>query len=231
MNFPEECKDDRDNLLTLFYENLGFPISTVRQGAAASIANMIRVYGPDVIPGVIERIIYGLESVSRQLPDACSGFNSLTISPETRYSYPPGPWAQLIPYARPSQPWELGDGCLYLIGDISSIPECQTHLTPLIPHIIKASQARSYSQHVVLLETVCKIVPPLAKGIGKKPFKEFLAAFFESIFYSIVSEYETSFLQKNDINSVMNIWSFDFIHYRNAKIHKRLVLGNCACSS
>jgi len=41
---------------------------------------------------------------------------------------------------------------------------------------------------VVLLETLCKIVPPLAKGIGKKPFKEFLAAFFEPIFYSIESE-------------------------------------------
>ena len=77
--------------------------------------------------------------------------------------------------------------CLFLIGDIAPIPECQSHLSPLIPHIIKASQARSFSQHVIFLETLCKIVPPLAKGIGKKPFKEFLAAFFEPIFYSIVS--------------------------------------------
>lgn len=30
-----------------------------------------------------------------------------------RYSYPPGPWAQFIPYARPSQPWEFGDGYVF----------------------------------------------------------------------------------------------------------------------
>ncbi|CAL8126350.1 unnamed protein product [Orchesella dallaii] len=188
MNFPEECKPEREALMALFSENLGFPISIVRQGAAASIANTIRAYGSEVVPGIMERIVYGLESVRRQLPDACSGLTSLTISPETRYSYPPGPWAQFIPYARPSQPWEFGDGCLYLIGDISPISECQSYLSSLIPKIIKAAQARSFAQHVVLLETMCKIVPPLAKGIGKKPFKEFLALFFEPIFYSIESE-------------------------------------------
>lgn len=84
MNFPMECKPETDNLLALFYENLGFPISIVRQGAAASIANTIRAYGPDIIPGVIERIVFGLEGVIRQLPDACCGqLSSLTISPET----------------------------------------------------------------------------------------------------------------------------------------------------
>jgi len=77
--------------------------------------------------------------------------------------------------------------CLYLIGDISQIPECQGKLPELIREILAASQFRSYSQHVVLLETICKVLPWLVKGIGKKPFKEYLTPFFELIFYSIVS--------------------------------------------
>lgn len=84
MNFPMECKPEVENLLPLFYENLGFPISIVRQGAAASVANTIRAYGMDIIPSIIERILFGLENVNRQLPDLCCGqMSALTISPET----------------------------------------------------------------------------------------------------------------------------------------------------
>lgn len=87
MNFPEECTNERENLLALFYENLGFPISVVRQGASASITNAIRAYGSEIVPGVFERILFGLDGVNRQLPDACCGLASLTISPETVISF------------------------------------------------------------------------------------------------------------------------------------------------
>jgi len=81
--------------------------------------------------------------------------------------------------------------CMHLIGDISELPLCQQELSPLVPKIVEAVGLRNYPQHVTLLETTCKIIPLLAKGIGKKPFKEYLSSVFEPIFYSLVLAYNS----------------------------------------
>jgi hypothetical protein len=51
----------------------------------------------------------------------------------------------------------------------------------------EACQYRHYTHHVVFLETVCKQLPLLAKGVGKK-FKSIVEEFLDPVFYALVSE-------------------------------------------
>jgi hypothetical protein len=44
-SFPEPAKPSIQILMEHFFKNLQDPISSVRQGAAASLANTIRAYG------------------------------------------------------------------------------------------------------------------------------------------------------------------------------------------
>jgi hypothetical protein len=76
--------------------------------------------------------------------------------------------------------------CLYLIGALAEITSCKSELSPLVPLIARAAKIKTYTEHYIILETICKILPGLAKSIGKKPFKEFLSILFEPIFCAIV---------------------------------------------
>jgi hypothetical protein len=40
----------------------------------------------------------------------------------------------------------------------------------------------------VFLETVCKQLPLIAKGVGKKVFKSSVEEFLDPVFYALVSE-------------------------------------------
>ena len=76
---------------------------------------------------------------------------------------------------------------MYLVGALAELTTSHSELPPLIPLMVKATQVRTYDEHYTLRETLCKIIPALAKGIGKRPFKEFLNPLFEPIFYTVVS--------------------------------------------
>ena len=90
-------------------------------------------------------------------------------------------------FRRPPQPWELCDGCVYLINELSSIPEACTPVDSILPSLAKSLQHKHYTSHLVLYETVCKVLPNIAKGIGKKLFKSRLHLFLDPLFYSLVS--------------------------------------------
>jgi hypothetical protein len=83
--------------------------------------------------------------------------------------------------------WSILPRCLYLIGALAELPTSHSELPPLIPLMVKATSVRDYEEHYKLHETFCKVIPSLARGIGKRPFKEFLNLLFEPIFYTIVS--------------------------------------------
>ncbi|XP_021948271.1 uncharacterized protein LOC110845996 isoform X1 [Folsomia candida] len=182
VNFPSQCQGLLESVFPLFFENLQFPISIVRQGAAAALANIIRAYGTAVLPMIMEKIIAGLDGIENQSSETSVNVDLQVFNPQLKYAYSP------CHEANPPQPWEVGDGFMYLIGDISQISECQIYLPTLVPLVLKAAQHRSYSQHVVILETTCKIIPCIVNGIGKRPFKEYLQQCFEPIFYSIECE-------------------------------------------
>lgn len=81
--------------------------------------------------------------------------------------------------------------CVYLLAELSQIPEAVSSVATALPLVAEACRHRHYTQHMTFLETVCKQLPLLAKGLGKKVFKTVLEDFFEPIFYALVSYYLT----------------------------------------
>ena len=78
--------------------------------------------------------------------------------------------------------------CVYLLSEISQIPELSRSVFTALPLVGEACQYRHYTHHVVFLETVCKQLPLLAKGIGKKAFKSSVEEFLDPVFYALVRE-------------------------------------------
>lgn len=78
--------------------------------------------------------------------------------------------------------------CVYLLSEISQISELSRSVFTALPLVGEACQYRHYTHHVVFLETVCKQLPVLAKGIGKKAFKSSVEEFLDPVFYALVCE-------------------------------------------
>ncbi|KAG8330668.1 hypothetical protein J6590_057997 [Homalodisca vitripennis] len=107
-------------------------------------------------------------------------------------------------FNRPSQPWEKADGCVYLLGELSSIPEASKEVLKLLPLLANACQYQHYPQHVVLLETVCKQLPSLAKHLGVRAFKAYLDLFLDPVFRSIERQFkEKTFINKHISKSII----------------------------
>lgn len=91
-------------------------------------------------------------------------------------------------FKRESQPWERADGCLYLFALLVKDFSNNNDVVELIPLIIEASKYENYTQHAVFLETLCKQLPSIASGFGKKEFKKHLELFIDPIFTAYASD-------------------------------------------
>lgn len=210
--FPDESRAALPSLYPMFFHNLEDPIPSVRQGAASSLANVVRAYGQEALATVMEKVTTGLKCVRNQpaeterYRDMDRGQASFGVvkrlrdnDPELHSDKEMYSCGSLAPrmgrggcsdpkFRRPSQPWELADGCVYLLSEISQIPELSRPVFTALPLVGEACQYRHYTHHVVFLETVCKQLPLLAKGIGKKAFKSSVEEFLDPIFYALECE-------------------------------------------
>lgn len=206
--FPEECKSMMEQLYPLFFANLSDSIPSVRQGAAAALANIVRTYGQEPIEISMEKITQGLKGVENQKPstDKFPGLekggavfgvakhlrdNDFELhTNQTMYSC-----GSLAPkmraggcmdhqFQRPPEPWEIGDGCIYLLAELSNIPACTKKVYDALPVLADAARHRHYHHHVVFLESLAKQLPVIAKA-NKKMFKAYLELFFDPIFYAL----------------------------------------------
>ncbi|GFY50792.1 uncharacterized protein TNIN_184751 [Trichonephila inaurata madagascariensis] len=91
-------------------------------------------------------------------------------------------------FKKPSEPWELADGCVHLVAELSQINELTSQICEIIPLLHEAATYKHYTHHVCLLESLCKQLPNLCKGIGKQHFKQNLELFLNDIFYSLTCE-------------------------------------------
>ncbi|XP_067011656.1 uncharacterized protein [Anabrus simplex] len=211
--FPEESRAAMPSLYPMFFRNLEDPISSVRQGAASSLANVVRAYGQEALATVSERIVAGLKGMRTQPPES-EKYPELEKGPaqfsvvkrirdndldthSDQQMYSCGSLAPKLgrgsgctdhKFRRPPQPWEMADGCVYLLSEISQIPEATRSVMSALPLVAEACLHRHYAHHVTFLETVCKQLPVLAKGVGKKMFKSVVEEFFDSIFYALECE-------------------------------------------
>ncbi|KAL0266896.1 UNVERIFIED_CONTAM: hypothetical protein PYX00_009320 [Menopon gallinae] len=210
--FPNESKVVMDALYPMFYRNLSDPISSVRHGAASALCNVVRAYGEDALKNVKTYISDGLQNMKNQKAEA-ENFADLERGPgriacrrrprenesdlvfeRDLYgcdSYM-GRLHRLKSYdsasGREVQPWEMADGCVWLMGELSEIKEALPDIMSLVPLLREAASYHHYAHHVIFLETLCKQIPVLARNLGRKSFKMVLEDFLDAIFYSLGCE-------------------------------------------
>ncbi|CAN8031412.1 unnamed protein product [Ixodes persulcatus] len=211
--YPEESKSSLKALYPLFFDNLQDCIPSVRQGAASALGNVARAYGTEALCVLQAKVLAGLEGVKQQPKetlryeraewgnsiqtpassikaardnDPALHTNLQTYSCE---SLQPKPglctdWK----YRKPPEPWELADGCIHLVAELSQIPQASASVVQCVPTLAEAARHRHYIHHVALLETLCKQLPNIVKGVGKRAFRPLLEPFLDSIFYSLSCE-------------------------------------------
>ncbi|EDV28534.1 uncharacterized protein TRIADDRAFT_51538 [Trichoplax adhaerens] len=180
--FPEPCRPSLSELHDLFVKNLSDSIQSVRQGAAISLAKVAEVYGNDEYIVIEKTIIQGLAKMKDQPADA-KRYSSMDPSPAVysvakrirdneadlhtnRMTYSCGSLApklgkgdtenEMSKFYKQPEPWELADGCVHLIAELSRVSTFHTNISKLLPAIAEAGRYKQYSQHVFFYETICK---------------------------------------------------------------------------
>jgi len=203
-------------LLPLFYQNLEDPISSVRQGAAIAIANVVRAYGQELLPELISRIKASVDNIKNQ-PEESEKYGNLDTGPatygvakrirdndpelhENQTMYSCGSLAPRMSrgggggcsggskFRKPSEPWELADGCVHLVGELANVKECESSMGELLSVIASAYCMKHYVNHISLFETICTRISTISQVIDKRILKSELEAYFDLIFYCLESE-------------------------------------------
>ena len=208
--FPDDSKDYMANLYPLFFLNLRDPIPSVRQGAAIALTNVAKAYGAEAIPKIFETVTVGLKEVDSQ-PATADRFSSISKTPATygvvkrlhdndpslhsnQQMFSCGSLAPKMrrgggcsdhTVKRPSEPWEMTDGCISLLGEMSSVEQAHIYVINVLPLVVTAAEHKHYIQHVHLLETICRELLKIAVGLGKRLFKPHLEQFFEPVFAAL----------------------------------------------
>ncbi|KAH9503018.1 hypothetical protein Btru_072633 [Bulinus truncatus] len=211
--FPEESKSSLPALFPLFFKNLQDNIPSVRHGAAVAITNIVKAYGPAEQEIVFAKIKEGFEKIKEQ-PATTEKYGNIDMSPATygvvkylrdndmdlhtnQQMYSCGSLAPKMgrgggcmdhKFRKPPQPWELADGCVNLLAELSHIPSVSGQVSKLIPAMANACNIKNYTRYPNFLETVCKQLPNIAQGLGKRPFKMYLELFFDYIFEALESD-------------------------------------------
>lgn len=213
--FPEESRSSLGVLMPLFWTNLGDPISSVRQGAAIALANTVRAYGNTVLTDVETKVKEGLADLVNQ-PVESEKYGNLDTGPaefgvakrirdndpvlhENQQMYSCGSLAPKMgrgggggctdsKFRKPSEPWELADGCVHLVGELATIKDCEECVDSLLLAVSKCQQQKHFVNHLSLFQTICVRFGNMASVLNKKILKPRLEQFFDIIFYSLESE-------------------------------------------
>ncbi|RUS87848.1 hypothetical protein EGW08_004381 [Elysia chlorotica] len=211
--FPEESRSSLPALYPLFFNNLQDNIPSVRQGAAVAISNIVKAYDAAEHEIVFAKIKEGFEKIKDQKATS-EKYAAIDKTPATygvvkqlrdndmdlhtnQTMYSCGSLAPKMSrgggcmdhqFRKPSEPWELAEGCVHLLAELSHIPAVSGPVSKLIPTMANACSTKDYTHYHNFLETVCKQLPNLAKGLGKRPFKMYLELFLDYIFEAIDSE-------------------------------------------
>ena len=211
-SYASESEGKLDTLFNLFLTNLKDPISSVRQGAAIAIANCVRAYEDAVFDRVVNVMKQGFSGLKEQ-PVESERYRDLSNTSdfgvvkqlrdndvalhENQPMYSCGSLAPKMGrgggcsdsrFQKPSEPWELADGCVHLLAELTASAAYSTQLAKLLVPLSDSTRVRHYTMHFALLATVLKRLPAIAENLGKRQFKPFLEEFMDGIFYACESD-------------------------------------------
>lgn len=221
--FPGVYQAHIGELLPALFEVLGDFIPTARQSAAFALADLVKVFQDKVLGEVFREVkqrvllvrdqkvlpVYDDSSVPPDLYGVCQNFDVPLVPGEKETTTPYPPAINL------SQPWMRTDGCVYLIAELSQNPITHKDIIEVLQLLSEAVTCKHYSQHVQLFETVCRALPLVAKGIGKKDFKASFHLFIQMLFYSLNhANLATSRAAKECLLELVQVLGKGIVRYR-----------------
>jgi len=209
--FPEEAKEIMEKeLYELFFAHTWDNIWSVRQTTAIALGQVVQAYGDEALEKICKMIKDRIAMALIQPKDS-RRFSNLSKTSKFGVAGPRPPpdhtleeckfenqpmfsCGSLAPklkrgggcmdhgFTRAKEPWEASDGCIYVIAELASINA--EAIKPYLPqlHELARLDQTSFRHAPVLLETLFKKLPAIAKGMGKKAFKPYIEEFLEPLF-------------------------------------------------
>lgn len=82
----------------------------------------------------------------------------------------------------------MTDGFVHLLSELASLPAHRDFVRTQLPALAEVANARHFTHHVYLLESVLRCLPRIASGLGPRVFKTGLEAFLEPLAYGAESD-------------------------------------------
>ena len=168
LNYVDELDTENLNqIINLFLINLNSSLQSVRQGAAISLSNLLKAFttfeNEAKINEFLELIEKGfnesIELVNINIPETTERV-TISFKKAKRGEASCEDDIGLINLNEKSEAWHKSDGYLYIFYEISTInnKRIKTFLIKQFDSILKLLKIRSYSEHVYIMESFCKLV-------------------------------------------------------------------------
>jgi hypothetical protein len=85
-------------------------------------------------------------------------------------------------FTRPKEPWELSDGAVFLLREISKMDENLEFVKQNFESLSSLASIDHFRHSHFLKENVFKSILAIVKTIGKKPFRPYVEIFLDPTF-------------------------------------------------
>lgn len=207
--FHTECRPFMPELSLELVRHLFENVGVVRDDCAVALGTLDEVY-PEIFNDLL------CDTIREKLPMAKQQTQNLE-SPADRILNSgdsvdeekgfPG-------FLQPTQPWELSDGAMFLLREMSArhADACEQFLLSVL-EILNLSH---FFHHVYLKETIWRQLPVIARNLGPAKFKPHMDPFLSPLFYSLKSK--NRLLEQSAADCVANF----FIMYDSQDLLARL---------
>ena len=208
MAFPEPSRALLEELYSLWLAHLADNIASVREDSAVALGNAIRAYGDEGKQKILPEIHTMILRAKEQKADSTqfSGLNNVTQfgvagvkeaddndaahTDQTMFSC--GSLAPKLArgggcmdhgFKRPKEMWEESDGAVYFVRELSAI-DAQASLE-FLPALTELLGLHHFAHANKLHETVWKVLPVIARHLGKRLFKKYINDWLDPLFRSL----------------------------------------------
>lgn len=86
-------------------------------------------------------------------------------------------------FQRTAQHWERSEGCVQLVAEIAKLKTYNVQISSILPVVAETTKHKHYVHHHSYFETILKLLPTIARSLGKSEFKKHFELFIDVIFY------------------------------------------------
>jgi hypothetical protein len=205
--YPDQCRSELNLLQQRWFEQVTDQIWSVRQDAAVALGDAMVAYPTELPPKVLEWIKTNLPSAKNQPAmtkeeykkhendiEAHSEqqlYSCGSLAPKLRKSGAGRIGCSSCGISRPKAPWEVTDGCIYLVREYirvsleqdNEVPEVPDEtLLPLMQDMADVCRVKHFPQADGMRATLFRQLPEMATMLGKQRFKRlYLETFLDLI--------------------------------------------------